>query len=181
MKYNPRLPDLNSLLKKHMPLRYTDAALKAISSKVCINSVFKRYQSLKEILAPCLYPNNKVNRPNFMTSCNKCDIYKNYLISSNYLTCNVPNRRYYRRRVLHCNYNNVIYLITCQSCLEHYVGSATNFKSRFRIHKSDIKTKKDICGMAKHFSGMCKNGNNFFQFLSVEIIEQVCSNATDIE
>ena len=23
MKYNPRLPDLNSLLKKHMPLLYT--------------------------------------------------------------------------------------------------------------------------------------------------------------
>ena len=23
-KYNPRLPDLNSLLKKHMPLLYTD-------------------------------------------------------------------------------------------------------------------------------------------------------------
>ena len=112
-KYNPRLPDLDTLLKKHMPLRYTDAALKAISPKGCINSVFKRYQSLKEILAPCLYPNNKVNKPNFMTSCNKCDIYKNYLISSNYLTCNVPNRRYYRRRVLHCDYNNVIYLITC--------------------------------------------------------------------
>ena len=112
-KYNPRLPDLNSLLKKHLPLRYTDAASKAISPKGCINSVFKRNQSLKEILAPCLYPNNKVNRPNFMTSCTKCDIYKNYLIGSNYLTCNVPNRKYYRRGVLHCNYNNVIYLITC--------------------------------------------------------------------
>ena len=24
MKYNPRLPDINSLLKKHMPLLYTD-------------------------------------------------------------------------------------------------------------------------------------------------------------
>ena len=27
-------------------------------------------------------------------------------------------------------------------CLEQYVGSAIKFKSRFRIHKSDIKTKK---------------------------------------
>ena len=28
---------------------------------------------------------------------------------------------------------------------------------------------------------MCKNDNNIFQFLSVEIIEQVYSNATEIE
>ena len=30
MKYNPRLSDLNSLLKKHMPLLYTDPTLKTI-------------------------------------------------------------------------------------------------------------------------------------------------------
>ena len=29
-------------------------------------------------------------------------------------------------------------------CLEQYVGSAIKFKSRFRIHKSDTKTKKDL-------------------------------------
>ena len=28
---------------------------------------------------------------------------------------------------------------------------------------------------------MCKNDNNIFQFLSVEMIEQVYSNATEIE
>ena len=181
MKYNPRLPSLNSLLKEHMPLLYTDPTLKTIFPQGCINSVFKRNQSLKELLAPSLYPNNKVNRANSITSCNKCDICKNYLICSNYFTCSVTNRRYYTRGVLHCNCNNVIYLITCKNCLQQYVGSATNFKNRFRIHKSDIKTNKDRCGTAKHFNGMCKNDNNIFQFLSVQIIEQVCSNATNIE
>ena len=72
-------------------------------------------------------------------------------------------------------------MITRKNCLEQYVGSATNFKSRFRIYKSHIKTNKDRCGTAKHFSGMFKNYNNIFQFLSVQIIEQVYSNATDIE
>ena len=32
-----------------------------------------------------------------------------------------------------------------------------------------------------HFNGMCKNDNIIFQFLAVQIIEQVCSNATNIE
>ena len=181
LKHNPRLPDLNSLLKKHMPLPYTDLTLKTIFSQGCINSVFKRNQSLKELLAPSLYPNNKVNRANSITSCNKCDICKNYLICSNYFACSVTNRRYYTRGILHCNCNNVIYFTTCKSCLEQYVGSAINFKSCFRRHKSGIKTNKDRCGTAKHFNGTCKNDNNIFQFLSVQIIEQVYSNATDIQ
>ena len=163
MKYNPRLPELNSLLKKHMCLLHIDPTLKTIFPQGCINSVFKRNQSLKELLAPSLYPNNKHDRANSMTSCNKCDIWKNYLISnSNYFTCSVTNTRYYARGVLHCSCNNVIYLITCKNCLQQFFGSATNFKNRFRIHESDIKTSKDRCGTAKHFNGMCNNDNNIF-------------------
>ena len=48
-------------------------------------------------------------------------------------------------------------------------------------HKSDIKTIKDRYGTAKHFNSKCKNDKNIFQFLSVQVIEQVYSNATDIE
>ena len=35
--------------------------------------------------------------------------------------------------------------------------------------------------MATHLNSMCKNDYNIFQFLSVQIIEQVCCNATNIE
>ena len=97
MKNNPRLPDLNSLLNKHIPLLYTNPSLKTIFPQGCINLVFKRNQSLKELLATSLYPNNKVNRANLITSCNKSDICQNYLIGSNYFTCSVTNRRYYTR------------------------------------------------------------------------------------
>ena len=47
---------------------------------------------------------------------------------------------------------NVIYLISCTNCNEQYVGSAVDFKKRFRIHKSDINTKNDRCGVACHFT-----------------------------
>ena len=167
MQYNPRLPGLNSLLKKHMPLLYTDPTLKTIFPQGCINSVFKRNQSLKKLLAPSLYPKKKVNRANSITSCNKCDICKKYLICSNYFTCSVTSRRYYTRGVLHCNCNNVIYLITFRNYLQKYVDSDTNFKNNFGIHTIDIKTNKDRCGTAKDFNGMCKNDSNIFQFLSV--------------
>ena len=74
MKYNPRLLDLNSLLKKHLSLLHIDPNLKTIFPQDCITSVFKRNQSLKELLAPSLYPKKKFIRTNSITNCNKCDI-----------------------------------------------------------------------------------------------------------
>ena len=73
--------------------------------------------------------------------------------------------RYDTGAVLYCNCNNVIYLITCKNCLEQYVGFATNLKTCFRIHKTDIKTNRDRFGTAKHFNGMRKNNNNIFHML----------------
>ena len=68
---------------------------------------------------------------------------------------------------------NIIYLITCMKCLEQYVGSATKFNSRFRIHKSDIKTKKDCCGTARHFNKKCYHSSNLFVYLHVQLTEEV--------
>ena len=35
-----------------------------------------------------------------------------------------------------------------------YAGSATDFRARFRILKSDTKTKKDRCGTARQFNNV---------------------------
>ena len=45
-----------------------------------------------------------------------------------------------------------IYIFICKLCNDQYVGSAyrNNFRSRFRVHKSDINTVKDRCGVDKH-------------------------------
>ena len=58
-------------------------------------------------------------------------------------------------------------------CLEQYTGSAIKVKSRLRIHKSDIKTRKYRCGTAKHFNNKCCNSSNLFVYLPVELIEKV--------
>ena len=42
MKYNSRLPHLNSLLKKNMILLHTDPTLKTILPQGYINSVLKK-------------------------------------------------------------------------------------------------------------------------------------------
>ena len=58
-------------------------------------------------------------------------------------------------------------------CLEQYVVSAIKFKGRLRIHKSDIKTRKDHYGTARHFISKCCNSSNPFLHLHVQLIEKV--------
>ena len=56
------------------------------------------------------------------------------------------------------------------------IRSAIGFKTRFRIHKSDIKTKKDRCGTARHFNTKCSGIQNSHRFFQVQLIESVVSD-----
>ena len=74
------------------------------------------------------------------------------------------------------NSSNVIYLISCKNCEDQYIGSAIDFKARIRINKSNIKTKKDRCGTARHFNNKCSDVQNPHRFLQVQLIESVVSD-----
>ena len=75
----------------------------------------------------------------------------------------------------------MIYLITCKNCSEQYVGSAINFKERFRIHKNDIKTGKTRCGAAKHFIMTCSTPDKF-ENIRIQLIENVhCDIISNLE
>ena len=93
--------------------------------------------------------------------------------------CTVTANSYFTRGPLHCKSINVIYLITCSKCLEQYVGSAVKFKTRFSIRKSDMKTKKERCGSAKHFNSKSYHDTNPFRYLKGQLIEQAHSNNLD--
>ena len=108
-------------------------------------SFYRREKDLKEILSPSLFPAKPKNSESCITSCKKCDICKNYLITDNKFECKVTGRF---SGNLCCNSSNVIYLISCKNCEDQYIGSAIDFKGRFRIHKSDIKSNKDRYGTA---------------------------------
>ena len=75
-----------------------------------------------------------------------------------------------------CNSSNVVYIISCKNCGDQYVGSAIDFKARFRLHKSDIKTKKDRCGTARHFNNVCFDDKNPHKFLQVQLVESIQSD-----
>ena len=76
------------------------------------------------------------------------------MIFDNTCICAVTGKPYFVSGQLDFESVNVVYLITGSKCLERYVDSAVKFKTRFRIRKSDIKGKKEICGNARHFNSI---------------------------
>ena len=124
-------------------------------------------KNLQDILSPSLFPCKAKQIGNSITSCNKCDICKNFLVSDTKFKCKVTGRVYNIRGKLTCNTHDVVYSISCSNCYDQYVGSVLDFKNRFRIYKSDIKTKKDRCGAARLFK-------NLFILLFIATVSKFC-------
>ena len=144
-----------------------------LTSEICFLTllVYKKQRSknLKELISPSLLPKIiKENNCSIEKCSRRCNICKNVLEVFTEFTCNATKRKYKIRGTLTCNTKNIIYLITCKCCSKQYVGSATGFKERFRIHKSDVNTGKVRCGVANHLLNVCKS-----EYLQVQLIEQV--------
>ena len=101
------------------------------------------------------------------------------MVSENMFTCTVTGKKYFVKGELHCNSCNVIYLVEYSNCKQQYIGSALNFNQGFMIHKSHIKTNKDCCGTARHFSNVCCHPSNPHFYSKVRLIELVFCNDTD--
>ena len=182
-KYNPILPNLNQLIRKNLPLLYSDPALKTIFPEGSVKPLYKRGKNLKELLSPSIFPRPQTDQVvSNVSKCTarKCDICTNFMIFGNRFVCTATGRSYSVKGALTCNSDNVIYLVTCQSCKLQYVGSATSFKERFRVHKSDINTHKIRCGVVKHFTSSC-NLDNTLSNLKVQLIECLDGNVEDLE
>ena len=114
--YNPSLPNMNTLVKKYLPLLHSDKNLKELFPASAFNTIYRRNKNLKELLSPSLFPNRKSTKSNSIISCNSCDICNNYMIFENMFTCTVTGQKYFVKGELHCNSCNVIYLVEYSNC-----------------------------------------------------------------
>ena len=163
--YNPALPNIHNIIQNNLSILHTYENLKKIFPSKSIKTLYRTEKNLKEILSPSLFLARPTNSESCITSCKKCGICKHYMLTDNKFK--VTGRFYNVRGNLSCNSSNVIYLISCKNCEDQYIGSAIDLKARFRIHKSDIKTKKDRCDTARHFNTKfsdVQNPHSFFKF-----------------
>ena len=174
--YNPALRNILKIIQNNLSILHTDENMKKIFPSKSIKALYRTEKNLKEILSSSLFPAKAKNSKSCIASCKKCHTCKNYLLTDNKFTCKATGRFYNVRSNLSCNSNNVIYLISCKFCEDQFIGSAIDFKARFRIHKSDIKTKNDRCGTARHFDTECCDVQNPHRFLQVQLTESVVSD-----
>ena len=159
--------------------------MRAVFPEGSINVTYRRGKNLKELISPSLFPQRQLTTKSQSTvsqygkNCDNCD---NFLVCRNEFTCKVTGKTYKVRGNLPCNSPNVVYLISCKLCKDQYVGSAykNNFKPRFRVHKSDINTGKDRCGLADYFLSKCTDVGKL-QYIEVHLIEQVEEGDYDLE
>ena len=97
---------------------------------------------------------------------------KNVLVVSPDFTCFSTKRKYDIKETLKCGSRSLTYFLSCKCCGKQYVGSATGFKERFRIHKSDTNTGKIRCGVANHLLNVCHSSTSKPKYLQVQLIEK---------
>ena len=157
--FNPLLPDLNYIIKKHLHFLESNPKLKELFPKNSIIPSYRRSKNLKEILAPSKFESTASQNTNslaggcFKCNKNRCDLCKNYFVESKDFSSFRTGRSYKIRSNLTCDSKNVIYLVACKKCKLQYIGSTTTeFKVRFRNHKSSMITNKKSCEVAVHFN-----------------------------
>ena len=67
--YNPSLPKIDGIIRKHLSLLQSDDPLKQLFPANICSTIFKRLKYLKELLAPSNYPNPKNSRQNSINNC----------------------------------------------------------------------------------------------------------------
>ena len=102
----------------------------------------------------------------------RCDLCKNFLLQTSKFESSATGRQYPIRQKLTCSSKNVIYLATCNKCNLQYVGStSTEFKVRFRNHKSSMLNNRRTCELAMHYNG---SEHDIWQII-FNVIEQISS------
>ena len=63
-------------------------------------------------------------------------------------------------------------MIACKCCSKQNIGSAIDFKKRFRVHENENNTGKVRCGVANHLLNVCKTAIYKTEYLQVQLIQQ---------
>ena len=121
--FNPALPNIHNIIQNNLSILHNDENMKKMFPSKPIKTLYRREKNLKKILSPSLFPAKPKNSESCITSCKKCDICRNYLITDNKFKCKVTGRFYKVRGNLCCNNSDVIYLISCKNCEDQYIGS----------------------------------------------------------
>ena len=125
LEYNPRLPNVSKIIKRHRHLIDSLAGLQEIFPAGSIIPAYRRTKNLKDLLAPSRFKVNVININNnvvldvvgYIKCKRKCDLCTSYLVESDRFTSLAMGRFYEIKQTLYCTSTDVVYLVSCGKCM----------------------------------------------------------------
>ena len=88
------------------------------------------------------------------------------------ITCTTTGTTFDTKYNISCKSSNLIYCITCQTCLKQYVGQTKNsIAQRFYAHFHNVRHHKTTDGVGMHFSRSDHHGTRDFKISVLEFIK----------
>ena len=142
--YNPKLPSLSGIIKKHWKTMTLDPKLSKIFHAPPMVS-FKQPPNLKNVLCRAKLPTKQnpkrkiVGMKKCNNPCNTCP----YVLTSNTAKSSQTKETVDLRDTFNCNTSGIIYLTTCEKCKKQYIGqTGRKLRERFAEHLYNICQKK---------------------------------------
>ena len=176
-KYNPRGPNVKSIINNHISLISTDPVLHDLFPNNSIMVAYKRESNLKDLLLRSDPYNVKSDLVNcqelgYVKCKKKCDSCNNFVDETSFVKSHATGRRYTIRRESSCTTSNIIYVAYCTKCGKQGVGSTVSWKQRLANYKSHIRKKVPSCKIVKHFIDECRANEDVdnLRFIIVDVV-----------
>ena len=175
LTYNPKLPSVPGIIKKHWRTLTKDQKMQKIFPLPPMVA-YKQPPNLKSVLCRAKLPHNKHPKRRLvgMQPCNKpCNVCP-YVTKTKTFTSNHTKQSFDLKGLFTCATSGVVYLINCSSCNKQYVGqTGRKFHQRMMEHLNSIFHKTNTIGI--HYTSPKHSHNDF----RVQVIEKVLPNTVN--
>lgn len=176
--YNSGQNILGRIIDKHLPYLTRNPSLRSFN-EVSILRSFRRPKNLRDLLVRASVKNTK--KPGVSNKCinpTKCR-YCPKINKTGEIVCTVTNRTYISKRNICCKSSNLVYAITCKTCLKQYVGqTGRTIMERFQGHFGAIKREEKTTLINDHFNRIDHNGVQDFEIHVMDFINLEAKSET---
>ena len=163
--FNPKNPEFYSLIHNHLSILNTDPKMKKVINEKKVIKSKRQPKNLKKLLTRAKYTEEDTETPTvkkcLRPNCGTCP----HIMEKN--TFEFKNNLKFKIKCnMDCSCKEVIYVITCNGCQEHYIGQTQELRKRVTVHKQQIRQQEyEQIPLSRHIRICAKNKNpNFYIF-----------------
>ena len=155
INFDPRLPSIPSIVKKHWRTMAQDPRLKEIFPLPPLVA-YKRPPNIRDSLIRAKVPRPNPNKPKRnlpgMKQCLNCGVCPYVRVGKSVRSTN-NNYQIEINTSVNCSSSNVIYMVGCKKCTQQYIGETErSIRERFREHMGYVKASLKNKATGQHFN-----------------------------